>query len=43
MLEDPQSSNGRARVSKDEDGRPNLRLWETIAGCDPLLPDCYLQ
>src|SRR5262249_46285195 len=24
-------------------GRTNLRLWETIAGADPLLPDCYLQ
>jgi hypothetical protein len=21
----------------------NLRLWETIAGCDPLFADCYLQ
>src|SRR5262249_9464270 len=21
----------------------NLRLWETIAGCNPLFADCYLQ
>jgi len=23
--------------------RTNLRVWQTIAGSDPLFPDCYLQ
>jgi hypothetical protein len=43
----PQHEGGRAaHFGKPSAARPrttNLRLWETIAGCVPLFPDCYLQ
>jgi hypothetical protein len=36
-----------AALGRDDDlsyeRRTNLRLWETVTGCDPLFPDCYLQ
>jgi hypothetical protein len=34
---------GQAKPRGGAERKANLRLWQTIAGCDPLFADCYLQ